>query len=76
MRVKIHHEGTNILLILLAVIVAINLPLWLWVRPFVWAIVSTVLFGVFYLLVVNFYRTPRNQFYGDRKNVVVASADD
>ncbi len=75
MRVKIHHEGTNILLILLAVIVAINLPLWLWVRPFVWAIVSTVLFGVFYLLVVNFFRSPRRQFYGDRKNVVVASAD-
>lgn len=75
MRVKIHHEGTNILLILLAVIVAINLPLWLCVRPLIWAIVSTALFGVFYLLVVNFFRSPRRFFHGDRENVVVASAD-
>lgn len=75
MRVKIHHEGTNILLILLAVIVAINLPLWLCVRPLIWAIVSTALLGVFYLLVVNFFRSPRRFFHGDRENVVVASAD-
>ena len=29
MRVKIHREGTNILIILMAVLLLINLPLWI-----------------------------------------------
>ena len=75
MRVKIHHEGTNILIIALLLILAINVPLWIWVRPLAWAIASTIVFGVFYCFVVNFFRSPRRQFKGDEKNVVVASAD-
>ncbi len=75
MRVKIHHEGTNILLTVLAIFLIVNVPLWIWVRPLVWAIVSTAICGVFYLLLVNFFRSPRRIFRGDRKNVVVASAD-
>lgn len=75
MRVKIHHEGTNILLSVLAILLIVNMPLWIWVRPLVWATVSTTLCGVFYLLLVNFFRSPRRIFRGDRRNVVVASAD-
>ena len=75
MRVKIHHEGTNILIVSLLLILAINVPLWLWVRPMAWPIASTVVFGVLYLLIVNFFRSPRRQFKGDEKDVVVASAD-
>lgn len=75
MRVKIHHEGTNILIIALILILAINAPLWIWVRPLAWPIASTVIFGVLYLLIVNFFRSPRRQFKGDETNVVVASAD-
>ena len=30
MRVKIHREGTNILIILLAVLLLVNAPLWIW----------------------------------------------
>jgi len=75
MRVKIHHEGTNILLILSAVILLINVPLWLWVRPMAIPVVSTVLWAVFFLLVVNFFRSPRRHFEGDPHNAVVASAD-
>jgi phosphatidylserine decarboxylase len=75
MRVKIHNEGTNILLILAVFILAINIPLWLWVEPIVIAICSTVLWTVFYLLVVNFFRSPKRFFNGDQTNAVVASAD-
>ncbi len=75
MRVKIHHEGTNILLLLFVVVALINVPLWLYVRPLTWAIVSTAVWCVFYLLVVNFFRSPRRNYPGERKNAVVSSAD-
>lgn len=76
MRVKIHREGTNILMILFAFLVLVNLPLWIWFLDCLWLpITVTVLSTVFYLLVVNFYRSPRRHFPGDRENVVVASAD-
>lgn len=76
MRVKIHHEGTNILIVSLIFILAINIPLWIWVRPMAWAIASTAVWAVFYILLVNFFRSPRRQFLGtDDASTVVASAD-
>ncbi|MDE7468013.1 MAG: phosphatidylserine decarboxylase family protein [Muribaculaceae bacterium] len=75
MRVKIHHEGTNILIVMAIAIIAVCLPLWLWVQPIAWAIGVTVVLGVIYLLAVNFFRSPRRHFSGDPKNAVVASAD-
>lgn len=75
MRVKIHHEGTGLLISLFAILLVICLPLWLWVRPLVWPIIVTVVCAVFYFLVANFFRSPRRIFRGDRKDVVVSSAD-
>ncbi len=75
MRVKIHHEGTNILIVLLLVVLLINVPLWLCVRPLTVPIISTVLWGVLYALVANFFRSPRRNFVGNRENAVVSSAD-
>ena len=75
MRVKIHHEGTNILLIMLAVILLINIPLWLYVEALTVSVISTVVCSVLFLLAVNFFRSPRRHFVGDQKNVIVASAD-
>ena len=76
MRVKIHREGTNILIILLAVLLLVNAPLWIWLIDYIW-IPATVLVAstIFYLLVVNFFRSPHRNFQGDIENVVVASAD-
>lgn len=76
MRVKIHREGTNILIILLAALLLVNVPLWIWLIDYVW-IPATVLAAstIFYLLVVNFFRSPHRNFQGNRDNVVVASAD-
>lgn len=75
MRVKIHHEGTNILIFALLALALINLPIWLWVRPWVIPIVVTVVSAIIYLLVVNFFRSPKRHFQGDPTNVVVSSAD-
>ncbi|MDE6097944.1 MAG: phosphatidylserine decarboxylase family protein [Muribaculaceae bacterium] len=75
MRVKLHREGTNILIIGLILVLAINLPLWLWVRPMIWAIASSTVFGVTYLLAVNFFRSPKRMYKGERRDIVVSSAD-
>lgn len=74
MRVKIHHEGTNILIIALLAVLIITVPLWLWASMPV-AIAATTVLGVIYMLVVNFFRSPRRTYHGDRTNAVIASAD-
>ena len=75
MRVKIHTEGTNILLILLLILVVINLSAWMFIRPAVIPAVFSSVCGVFYLFVVSFFRSPRRTFRGERENVVVSSVD-
>ena len=75
MRVKIHHEGTNILIVTLIFILAGIVPLWIWVRPIAWPVATTLVLGVWYILLVNFFRSPRRLFKGEETDVVVASAD-
>lgn len=75
MRVKIHHEGVNILIILAIAVAIILVPLWLWVEPKAVGIASTVVLGVLYMLVVNFFRSPKRKFVGSPVNAVVSSAD-
>ena len=59
----------------LGILIVVNAPLWVWVRPLAWAIAATVVSAVIYLLLVNFFRSPRRHFTGDRRDVVVSSAD-
>lgn len=75
-RVKIHREGTNILIVGLVIGVAINLPLWLCLPhlPGLW-IPTTAVSVVLYLLLVNFFRSPRRHFPGDPRCAVVSAAD-
>ena len=75
MRVKIHHEGTNIILVALALLLAINVPLWIYMESNVLPIIITSISSILWLLIVNFFRSPRRNFTGNRENVVVASAD-
>lgn len=75
MRVKIHHEGTNILIIGLILLVAINVPLWLYVSLKAIPIAVTVVTACLYLLAVNFFRSPRRHFTGDTDGAVVSSVD-
>lgn len=76
MRVKIHREGTNILIILFAVLLLINAPLWVSCGSLLWLwIPVSVCSLIFYMLVVNFFRSPRRQFPGNPVNAVVSAAD-
>ncbi|MCC8071576.1 MAG: phosphatidylserine decarboxylase family protein [Bacteroidales bacterium] len=75
MRVKIHREGTNILIILLLILAIINVPAWMFIRPAVIPIIFSSVSGVVFLLVLNFFRSPRRHFRGDPRNVVVSSVD-
>lgn len=78
MRVKIHHEGTNILVVGALLLLAVNIPLWWWLvnTPSQWvAITVTAVTVVFYVLLANFFRSPKRHFKGDRRGVVVSSAD-
>lgn len=75
MTVKIHHEGTNILIISLLILLLINIPAWIFLKPLAAVVTLTAVSTVFYLLVVNFFRSPRRHFRGNPDNVVVSSAD-
>lgn len=75
MKYKIHREGTNIIFALLFILLVINIPAYLFIEykaiPIAFIVISTVLF----LLVVNFFRSPRRHFKGDVANAVVSSVD-
>lgn len=75
MKVKIHREGTNILIVVMLIMIVINLSAWMFIRPAAIPTVFSSISGVLYLLVVNFFRSPRRTFHGDRKDVVVSSVD-
>lgn len=75
MRVKIHREGTNILIILLLMLMILNIPSWMFIRPLAIPIVFTSLSAIVFLLVLNFFRSPRRNFVGNTENIVVSSVD-
>lgn len=72
---KIHREGTNILVILLAMLVIINVTAWMFIRPAGIPVAFTIISAVLFLLVLNFFRSPRRNFPGNRDRVVVSSVD-
>lgn len=75
MRVKIHREGTNILIILLLILGVINASAWMFIRPVEVPTVFTCVSAVVYFLVVNFFRSPRRHYTGDTHNMVLSSVD-
>lgn len=75
MKVKIHREGTNILIILLCMLAVINALAWLFIKPEAIPLVFSIISGILFLLVLNFFRSPRRTFTGNRENVVVSSVD-
>ncbi len=57
------------------IMIVINLSAWMFIRPAVIPIVFSSISAILYLLIVNFFRSPRRTFRGDRENVVVSSVD-
>ncbi len=57
------------------IMIVINLSAWMFIRPAVIPIVFSSISAILYLLIVNFFRSPRRTFRGERENVVVSSVD-
>lgn len=74
-RVKIHHEGVGILILLFMVLAALNVPLWLFMPTVAIPVSLSALSLLSYLFVFNFFRSPKRTFHGEREGCVVSSAD-
>lgn len=72
---KIHREGTNILILLLIVLAALNIPVWLFMPPVVIPAIFTTISVVIYIFVFNFFRSPKRHYKGPRRDMVVSSVD-
>lgn len=72
---KIHHEGTNILILLALVLIVLNIPVWLFLPPVVLPAVLSGLSFLVYAFVFNFFRCPKRHYRGEHKNMVVSSVD-
>ena len=75
MKVKIHREGQNIIFVLLLILLAINIPAYLFIELKWIPIVLIVLSVITFALVINFFRLPQRHFKGDQDGVVVSSVD-
>lgn len=77
MKVKLHREGQNIIIIVLLILIAINATAMAFIDyrpiPIAFLVISVVLF----VLVLNFFRLPRRHFKGDNADgtAVVSSVD-
>lgn len=72
---KIHREGTNILILLPIVLVALNIPVWLFMPPVTIPVICTVVSVTVYIFVFNFFRCPVRHYRGPRTDMVVSSVD-
>ena len=73
---RIHREGTSILVVAFLIFAVVNAPLWYFFPDnVVLNSLISVSSLVVYLLMVNFFRSPKRIFPGDVENVIVAPAD-
>ena len=75
MKYKIHREGTNILILLAIVLLALNIPIWLFLPPWILPAMLSALSLLVYSFVFNFFRCPARHYKGPRKGMVVSSVD-
>ena len=73
---RIHREGTEILLVSFLILALVSFLLWFYLpKLYVLNTVVCSALAITYLLMVNFFRSPKRIFPGDVDNVVVAPAD-
>ena len=73
---RIHREGTSILVVAFLIFAVLNAPLWYFFPDnVVLNSLISVSSLVVYLLMVNFFRSPKRIFPGDVESVIVAPAD-
>ncbi len=72
---KIHREGSNILILLFIVLAVLNVPVWLFLPPVVLPVFLSALSITVYGFVFNFFRSPRRNYTGARNGMVISSVD-
>lgn len=72
---KIHREGTNILIILFGMLLMLNIVVWLFFPPYIIPGVLSAISIVIYGFVFNFFRCPRRHYKGVHKDMVISSVD-
>lgn len=60
---------------LFLVLLVLNVPVWLFMPPYVIPAIFTSISVVVYLFVFNFFRCPKRNYRGERKDMVVSSVD-
>lgn len=75
MKVKIHREGRNILIVLFLTLLIINGLLYRFCPIHLLNIILLIASVLLFVLVLNFFRSPRRHFPGEQHNAVVAPAD-
>lgn len=74
-RVKIHHEGVLLLILLFVVLAALNVPLWIFMPTVEIPAVLSAVSIICYSFVFNFFRSPKRVYAGERDHCVVSSVD-
>ncbi len=77
-KIRIHHEGTHILIYSALILIAIGYALWRFIPSHIPFYVFAVLFGVVWCIALNFFRCPIRKFAEDdmeTDKLVVAPAD-
>lgn len=72
---KVHHEGRGVLITYFIILGLLNAALYYFFKQAILSYIVGVASLVFFLVVLNFYRSPYRRFNGDTKDTVVASAD-
>lgn len=72
---KIHREGTNILLLLFVVMLMLNALAWLFLPPPVMPCILSGISFILYSFVFNFFRSPKRNYRGERAEMVLSSVD-
>lgn len=73
--IRLHHEGSDLLIVGLAAMVLFGVILWFEVDNKIPFYTFLVLLGIPYCIAVNFFRCPIRRFEGDTDGVIVAPAD-
>jgi phosphatidylserine decarboxylase len=72
---KVHKEGNNILLVLFLILLLINAGVCYFSGKCFLSYGICIVSIIFFLVVLNFFRSPRRIFPGDTNDMVVAAAD-
>ena len=73
--IRIHREGTNELILSLLLLLLMAVALWYAFGFHLLLWLFLVIFGLAWMMVLNFYRCPIRYFNGDTEKLVVAPAD-